>query len=75
MHQELAGAKPARVDLEVGDVLAQRGDEGVGHPLALHPQRVDDVGLLEAIEAVRDLQFIACSIPRGISVGGPASVT
>ena len=55
VHQQLARAEAAGVDLEVGGVLAQRGDEALAHPLVLHPQRVDDVGLLEPVERVRDL--------------------
>ena len=50
VHDELARLEPARVDLVVDRVLAQRGDEGVVHPLLLHPQRVDDVGLAEVVE-------------------------
>ncbi len=55
MHQQLAPAEPARVDLEVGRVLAERGDEALGHSLALQPQGVDDVGLSEPVERVRHL--------------------
>ena len=45
VHQQLARAQAAGVDLVPGGVLAQRGHPGLAHPLALHPQRVDDVGL------------------------------
>ena len=55
MHEQLPRAEPARVDLVVGGVLADRGDERLPHPLALHPQRVDDVGLAEPVEVVGDL--------------------
>ena len=48
VHQQLARLEPAAVDLEAGDVLAQRGHEGVVHPLVLHPQRVHHVGLAES---------------------------
>ena len=49
------GPEPAGVDLVAGRVLAQRGDEALAHPLALHPQGVDDVGLAEPVEVVGDL--------------------
>ena len=75
VHEQLARAEPARVDLVVGGVLADRGHEGLVHPLALHPQRVDDVGLAEPVEVVGDLESSASSIPRGIRVGGPQRVT
>ena len=55
VHQQLARAEPAGVDLVVGRVLADRGDEALAHPLALHPQGVDDVGLAELVERVGDL--------------------
>ena len=55
VHQQLARVEPAGVDLEVGRVLGEAGDELVVHPLELHPQRVDDVGLLEPVERVGDL--------------------
>ena len=55
VHEHLAGAQAAAVDLVDGGVLAQRGHVGVGHALALHPQRVDDVGLGEPVEPVLDL--------------------
>ena len=55
VHQQLARVEAAAVDLEAGGVLAQRGDEALAHPLLLHPQRVDDVGLLDPVEAVGDL--------------------
>jgi len=50
------GLQPATVDLVALRVLAQRGHEGLGHALALHPQRVDHVGAGEAVvEVVGDL--------------------
>ena len=54
VHQQLARVQAAGVDLEAGGVLAQRGDEALAHPLLLHPQRVDDVGLLDPVERVGD---------------------
>ena len=45
----------AAVDLVAGGVLAHARDERVGHPLALHAQGVDDVGLRQAVERVGDL--------------------
>ena len=55
VHQQLARPEPAGVDLVAGGVLAQRGHEALAHALALHPQRVDDVGLAEPVEVVGDL--------------------
>ena len=56
VHQELARLQPAAVDLVALGVLAQRGHEGLGHALALHPQRVDHVGVGEAVvEVVGDV--------------------
>ena len=55
VHQELPRAEPARVDLVASGVLAKRGHEALPHPLALHPQRVDDVGLADPVERVGDL--------------------
>ena len=53
VHEHLAGAEPAAVDLVLGGVLADARHEGVGHALLLHPQRVDDVGLARARRACR----------------------
>ena len=55
VHEHLARRQPAAVDLVARGVLAQRGHVGLGHALALHAQRVDDVGLGEVVERVRDL--------------------
>ena len=55
VHEHLAGAEPAAVDLVARGVLAQAGHERLGHALLLHPQRVDDVGLVEPVERVADL--------------------
>ena len=49
VHQQLAAPEPARVDLEVGRVLADRGDEALLHPLPLQAQRVDHLGLAEPV--------------------------
>ena len=74
MHQQLARAKAPAVDLVDGGVLAQRGHVGLLHALVLHAQRVDDVGLARSSSVVRT-STPSASTPRGISVGGPASVT
>ncbi len=50
VHQQLAGAEPPRVDLEVGRVLANRGNEALTHSLVLEAQGVDDIGLTKAVE-------------------------
>ena len=55
VHQHLAGAEPAAVDLVARGVLAQAGDERLGHALLLHAQGVDDIGLVEAVQRVADL--------------------
>ena len=52
MHQELARAEAAAVDLEAHRVLADRGHEALTHPLVLHAERIDDVRLGEAVEVV-----------------------
>ena len=44
------GEQAPAVDAVDAGVLAQRGDEGLLHPLVLHPQRVDDVGRAQAVE-------------------------
>jgi len=55
VHEQLARSEAPCVDLVAGRVLAQRGDEALAHPLTLHAQRVNDVGLIEAVERVGDL--------------------
>ena len=55
MHQQLARPESPRVDLEARGVLTDRGHKALRHALALQPQRVDDVGLAEPVERVRDL--------------------
>jgi hypothetical protein len=54
-------------------VLAQRRDvvRALEHPLALHAQDVDDVGVRDRVDVVR----AASPSPRGSSGGGPTSVT
>ena len=52
VHEHLAGAEPAAVDLEARGVLAQAGHERLRHALLLHPQGVDDVGLVEPVQRV-----------------------
>ena len=74
VHQQLARAQAPPVDLVPGGVLAQRGHVGLLHALVLHAQRVDDVGLASSSSVLRTSPPSA-SMPRGISVGGPASVT
>ena len=55
VHEHLARAEPAAVDLVARGVLPQARDERLGHALLLHPQGVDDVGLGEVVERVADL--------------------
>ncbi len=54
VHEQLARRDPARVDLVVGGVLADRGDEALAHALALHAKRVDHVRLADPVERVGD---------------------
>ena len=55
MHEHLARAEAPAVDLVARRVLAQRGDPGLGHALALHAQRVHNVGRAELGERVADI--------------------
>ena len=57
VHEHLPAREAPAVDLVARGVLAQRGHEAVGHPLVLHPQRVDHVGLAEPVE--RELHLAA----------------
>ena len=64
VHEHLAGAEPAAVDLVLRGVLADARHERVGHALLLHPQRVDDVGLLELVERVGDVAAERLDVAR-----------
>jgi len=57
MHHLLAGPEPSGRHPPTRRVLAQRGHEvgALGHPFALHPQDVDDVGGLDRVDLVGDL--------------------
>ena len=52
MHEQLARAEAARVDLVALGVLAQGRHEGFDHALLLHPQRIDDICLCELVDLV-----------------------
>ena len=69
VHEHLARAQAAAVDLVLRGVLAQRRDEAVGHALVLHPQRVDDVGLGEVVERVGDVERAPPSRAGSASAG------
>ena len=52
MHDQLTRAEPARVDLVAAAYSRSDGMKLLAHPLVLHPQRVDDVGLADLVERV-----------------------
>ena len=56
VHHALAVAQPLGRDAPARGVLAQRRDEvrALEHPLALHAQDVDDVGVGDRGDVVRD---------------------
>ena len=55
VHHLLAGAEPLGRDPPARGVLAQARHVGRLHPLALHPQHVDDVGGLDRADVGRGL--------------------
>ena len=75
VHQQLARAEPPRVDLEVRRVLAERGHEALrsSAPAAAAGRRRRRPP--RAGRASRSTSQPSSSIPRGIRVGGPQSVT
>jgi len=74
VHQHLARAQPPSMIWYQVAYSRNDGRKLSPHPLVLHPQRIHHVGPLELVEREADLQP-SVSIPRGISVGGPARVT
>ncbi len=70
VHQHLAAAEPARVDLEVGRVLADRGHEALLHPLPLQAQGVDHVGLAEPVKRVGRPRSRAAPVRAGSAPAG-----
>ncbi len=72
VHHELAGAHARRGDAVALGVLAQARDEGLAgqHPLALHPQHVDDVGRGDRVDVVRHLDARLLDVARD-QAGGP----
>jgi hypothetical protein len=68
VHEDLIGAEPRSVDLVARGVLAQRRHEPPRHPLALHAQRVDHVGVAELVE--RDAHAAAERLDLARDQGG-----